>query len=192
MLSGALSGVALAVTWISQFDSWPCAGCSAAFSPPTRRTCWSGLQMCGCRSREGYRRAWSARLAGPSACSPRCRCASDDLVRVRGCTKEQQRGTVQPFIIGMQIVALLLFAIKPGGRAFHVAVPSADLAAGALVGQLARHDRVPSHRWSRRPQGGSDDAGRVRIGNVALRVQARVRRLQRLCCRTRHWLARSL
>jgi len=34
---------------------------------------------------------------------------------LRGCTKEQQRGTVQPFIIGMQIVALALFALKPGG-----------------------------------------------------------------------------
>lgn len=34
---------------------------------------------------------------------------------IRGFTKEQQRGFVQPFIIAMQIVALILFAFTPVG-----------------------------------------------------------------------------
>ena len=60
---------------------------------------------------------------------------------LRGCTKEQQRGTVQPFIIGMQVVALTLFALKPGGvpatLPYHLPIALPVLLIGSWIGTLA-------------------------------------------------------
>ena len=60
---------------------------------------------------------------------------------LRGCTKEQQRGTVQPFIIGMQIIALALFALKPGGvpatLPYYLLIAFPILLFGSWLGTLA-------------------------------------------------------
>jgi uncharacterized protein len=57
---------------------------------------------------------------------------------LRGISREQQRGIVQPFILGMQILAMVMLAFGPGisrGEVWHhtlLALPA--LAAGVLVG----------------------------------------------------------
>jgi uncharacterized membrane protein YfcA len=57
---------------------------------------------------------------------------------LRGISKEQQRGLVQPFILGMQVFALILLVCTPGALHrellpdFVLAVPA--LAAGTLMG----------------------------------------------------------
>ena len=60
---------------------------------------------------------------------------------LRGCTKEEQRGTVQPFIIGMQIVALMLFAIKPNGvpatLPYNLLIALPALLLGTWLGTIA-------------------------------------------------------
>ena len=60
---------------------------------------------------------------------------------MRGCTKEEQRALVQPFIIVMQIAALVLFAIMPAGipRAvpYYLAVSLPALCLGSWLGVAA-------------------------------------------------------
>ena len=59
------------------------------------------------RRRHVGRRGWRA--------DGNARRGAVDLVRDARLLKEQQRGIVQPFIIGMQIFALILFARSPIG-----------------------------------------------------------------------------
>jgi len=67
---------------------------------------------------------------------------------LRGISREQQRGVVQPFILGMQVLAMAMLACRPGiigGEVLRytlLAMPA--LAAGVIVGMFlfARVDRV--------------------------------------------------
>lgn len=60
---------------------------------------------------------------------------------MRGCSKEEQRGCVQPFIIAMQIFALLLFAVTPAGIPrevpYHLAISLPALCLGSWLGVVA-------------------------------------------------------
>jgi uncharacterized membrane protein YfcA len=59
---------------------------------------------------------------------------------LRGVSREQQRGVVQPFILGMQVLAMVLLASRPGTirgevlRYTLLAMPA--LAAGVIIGLL--------------------------------------------------------
>jgi len=142
MLSGGVAGVALAVTWISQFDAqalrWLFGGFLAAYAtyllvraPNLRLSLSGGISQSVVGTLGG---AVGVLTAMPGAL-PTIWC------ELRGCTKEQQRGTVQPFIIGMQIVALLLFAIKPGGMPatlpYHLLIALPALLLGSWLGMIA-------------------------------------------------------
>jgi len=60
---------------------------------------------------------------------------------MRGCSKEEQRGCVQPFIIAMQTLALILFAVTPGGIPqevpYYLAISLPALGIGSWLGALA-------------------------------------------------------
>jgi len=60
---------------------------------------------------------------------------------LRGCSKDEQRGLVQPFILGMQLLALLLMAPAPGGVArdfcYQLAIAFPALVAGSWLGMQA-------------------------------------------------------
>ena len=62
---------------------------------------------------------------------------------MRGCSKEEQRACVQPFIIAMQIVALLLLAITPAGIPrevpYYLAIALPALCLGSWLGIIAFH-----------------------------------------------------
>ena len=62
---------------------------------------------------------------------------------MRGCSKEEQRACVQPFIIAMQIVALLLLAITPAGIPrevpYYLAIALPALCLGSWLGLIAFH-----------------------------------------------------
>lgn len=62
---------------------------------------------------------------------------------MRGCSKEEQRACVQPFIIAMQIFALLLFAITPAGIPrevpYYLAIALPALCLGTWLGIVAFH-----------------------------------------------------
>jgi uncharacterized protein len=69
---------------------------------------------------------------------------------LRGVSREQQRGVVQPFILGMQILAMVLLAFSPDlarGEVWHytlLALPA--LAAGVVIG-LCLFARVDKARF---------------------------------------------
>jgi uncharacterized membrane protein YfcA len=69
---------------------------------------------------------------------------------LRGVSREQQRGVVQPFILGMQVLAMVLLAFSPDlarGEVWHytlLAMPA--LAAGVLIG-LFLFERVDKARF---------------------------------------------
>jgi uncharacterized protein len=60
---------------------------------------------------------------------------------MRGCSKEEQRACVQPFIIAMQILALTLFAVTPGGIPhevpYYLAISFPALCLGGWLGVVA-------------------------------------------------------
>jgi uncharacterized membrane protein YfcA len=60
---------------------------------------------------------------------------------LRGCSKDEQRGLVQPFILGMQLLALLLMAPAPSGVArdfwYQLAIALPALVAGSWLGMQA-------------------------------------------------------
>jgi len=60
---------------------------------------------------------------------------------MRGCSKAEQRACVQPFIIAMQVFALLLFAITPGGIPrevpYYLAISLPALCLGSWLGVVA-------------------------------------------------------
>jgi|EndMetStandDraft_7_1072992.scaffolds.fasta_scaffold451504_1 uncharacterized protein len=62
---------------------------------------------------------------------------------MRGLSKEEQRACVQPFIIAMQIVALLLLALTPAGIPrevpYYLAIALPALCLGSWVGLVAFH-----------------------------------------------------
>jgi uncharacterized membrane protein YfcA len=67
---------------------------------------------------------------------------------LRGVSREQQRGVVQPFILGMQALAMVMLACRPGiirGEVLRytlLAMPA--LAAGVIIGMFlfTRVDRA--------------------------------------------------
>lgn len=63
---------------------------------------------------------------------------------MRGCTKEEQRGLVQPFIVAMQLIALALFLLTPAGipkqLPYYFALSLPALCFGSWLGTVAfRH-----------------------------------------------------
>jgi uncharacterized membrane protein YfcA len=142
MLSGGVVGVALAVSLINQFDSqslrWLFGGFLATYAtyllfrtPNLRLSLSGGISQSLVGTLGG---AVGVLTAMPGAL-PSIWC------ELRGCTKEQQRGTVQPFIIGMQILAMMLFAIKPGGvpatLPYHLLIALPALMLGSWLGTIA-------------------------------------------------------
>jgi uncharacterized membrane protein YfcA len=142
MLSGGVAGVALAVALITKLDAqtlrWLFGSFLAAYAtyllvkaPQIRMSLAGGLSQSVVGTLGG---AVGVLTAMPGAL-PSIWC------ELRGCTKEQQRGTVQPFIIGMQIVALLLLAITPGGMPaalpYHLLIALPALLLGSWLGTIA-------------------------------------------------------
>lgn len=60
---------------------------------------------------------------------------------MRGYSKDEQRGLVQPFIVSMQVVALALFALTPAGLPrdlpYQMALALPALILGTIVGTAA-------------------------------------------------------
>jgi uncharacterized membrane protein YfcA len=60
---------------------------------------------------------------------------------MRGCSKEEQRACVQPFIIAMQTLALIMFAVAPGGIPrevpYYLAISLPALCLGSWLGMVA-------------------------------------------------------
>jgi uncharacterized membrane protein YfcA len=116
LLASGLFGVGLAVTLVAYFNGqtlrWLFGAFLAAYSTyllirtPTSRVSLAGPYSQGLVGTLGG--AVGVLTAMPGAV-PSIWC------ELRGYTKEQQRGTVQPFIIGMQVFALILFAQSPIG-----------------------------------------------------------------------------
>jgi uncharacterized protein len=142
LLSGGVVGVTLAVALITKLDAqalrWLFGGFLAAYAtyllvkaPKIRMSLSGGLSQSVVGTLGG---ALGVLTAMPGAL-PSIWC------EVRGCTKEQQRATVQPFIIGMQILALVLLAIKPGGISgtllYHLLVALPALLLGSWLGAIA-------------------------------------------------------
>ena len=116
LLVGGLLGVALAIIAMSYFSGqmlrWLFGAFLAVYGTyllirtPTARLSFSGPWSQGVVGTLGG--AVGVLTAMPGAV-PSIWC------EMRGYSKEQQRGIVQPFIIGMQIFALILFARSPIG-----------------------------------------------------------------------------
>jgi uncharacterized membrane protein YfcA len=142
MLSGGAVGVALAVSLVSHLDSltlrWLFGGFLAAYAtyllvrtPAVRASLSGGISQSVVGTLGG---AVGVLTAMPGAL-PSIWC------ELRGYTKEQQRGAVQPFIIGMQVLALMLFAVKPGGvpatLPYHLLISLPALLLGSWLGTIA-------------------------------------------------------
>ena len=60
---------------------------------------------------------------------------------LRGCSKDEQRGQVQPFILGMQILTLMLLTPAPAGVPrdfwYQLAMALPALLAGSFLGMQA-------------------------------------------------------
>jgi hypothetical protein len=105
------------------------------------------LSYCRVRRRQGCHflgrglRALSGRWAGSRCADGNAWRSAFDLVRDAQLLKEQQRGIVQPFIIEMQIFALILFARSPIGLpdtfATHLWTALPPLLLGTSLGALA-------------------------------------------------------
>jgi uncharacterized protein len=145
MLAGGVAGVTLAVSLIARLDAatlrWLFGSFLAVYAtyllvraPRIRMPLSGGLPQSVVGTLGG---AVGVFTAMPGAL-PSIWC------ELRGCTKEQQRGTVQPFIIGMQILALGLLAITPGGvpasLPYHLLIALPALVLGSWLGTIAfRH-----------------------------------------------------
>ena len=116
LLIGGLFGVALAITALGyvngQMLRWLFGGFLAVYAAYLLvRTPAAGLSFSG---------PWSQGFVGTLGGAVGVLTAMPGAVpsiwcEMRGYSKEQQRGIVQPFIIGMQIFALILFARSPIG-----------------------------------------------------------------------------
>ena len=145
MLSGGVAGVALAIALISKLDAqtlrWMFGSFLAAYATyllvktPKIRMSLSGEIS---QSLVGTLGGAVGVITAMPGALPSIWC------ELRGCTKEQQRGIVQPFIIGMQVVALMLFATKPGGvpttLPYHLLIALPALLLGSWLGTIGfRH-----------------------------------------------------
>jgi uncharacterized membrane protein YfcA len=149
LLASGLFGVAVTVTLVTYFSGQTLRWLFGAFlafyacylliRTPTARLSFSG--------------PWSQCLVGTLGGAVGVVTAMPGAVpsiwcEMRGYTKEQQRGTVQPFIVAMQIVALALFALSPAGLpstfASMLVIALPPLMLGTWLGALA-FQRVDGH-----------------------------------------------
>ena len=143
LLVGGAAGVALAIpglNWIEPRTSrWLfgafLAGYAAYLSAaPDRRGSCAGSRTHAASFRRSGRR-FGRRIHRHARRDP------FDLVRTTRCSKDEQRGQVQPFILGMQLLTLIMLAPAPAGVPrdfwYQLAMALPALLAGSFLGMQA-------------------------------------------------------